>query len=182
MRMPIDEIVLPETKPETEWVNGRPLQKVSPKRKHSRMQMRLGVALDAWAQGRGEVGPEWRFRVAPAGGPRRPLVPDLAYVSYERMRGYDGDELEAPPFAPDVAVEILSPGERASDVSDKIAVYLSAGASLVIVVDPRRRTVKLHDGEGTTRLHEGDVLTHAALPGFALDLTRLFAALVLPDG
>ncbi len=180
MRMPIDEIILPETEPETEWVNGRPLQKVSPKRRHSRMQMRLGVALDAWAEGRGEVGPEWRFRIAPAGGPRRPLVPDLAYVSYERMRGYDSEELEAPPFAPDVAVEILSPGEPASDLADKIAVYLSAGTALVIVVDPRRRTVKLHDSQGVSRLHERDVLTHAALPGFSLELARLFAALALP--
>lgn len=144
------------------------------------MQMRLGVALDAWAEGRGEVGPEWRFRVAPADGPRRPLVPDLAYVSYERMRGHDSEELEAPPFAPDVAAEILSPGDRASDLADKIAVYLSAGTALVIVVDPRRRTVRLQDRERTTRLREGDVLTRAALPGFSLDPSRLFAALVLP--
>jgi Uma2 family endonuclease len=96
------------------------------------------------------------------------------------MRGYDSEELESPPFAPDVAVEILSPGDRASDLADKIAVYVSAGTSLVIVVDPRRRTVKLHDSVGTSRLGEGDVLTHAALPGFSLELSRLFAALALP--
>ncbi len=178
--MSVDEIVVPVTEPETEWVAGRPLQKVSPKRDHSRMQMRLGAALNAWSEGRGEVGPEWRFRVKPAGGPRRPLVPDLAYVSYERLRGHDLEAIQAPAFAPDVAVEILSPGDRTSDIADKIAVYLSAGTSLVAVVDPAARTVALHDPQRVTLLHENDILTHAALPDFSLELATLFAALALP--
>jgi Uma2 family endonuclease len=175
--MLLDEIVLPETKPETEWVRGRPLQKVSPKRDHSRIQGRFGAALEAWAQGRGEWGPEWRFRVAPPGEPRRPLVPDLAFVSYERLRGHDLEAIQAPAFAPDVAIEILSKGDRRLDIADKIAVYLSAGTLLVIVVDPARRTVALHDPERATLLCEQDTLVHPALPEFALDLTTLFAAL-----
>jgi Uma2 family endonuclease len=176
----IDEIVLPETKPETEWVAGRALQKVSPKRSHSRIQTKLGAALYAWSEGRGEAGVEWRFRIAPPGGPRRPLVPDLAYVSYERMRGHDLEELEAPPFAPDVAVEIRSPGDRNADIADKVAVYLASGTELVVLVDPKRRTVVLHDLGGVTHLTERDAMVHAALPGFRLDLAELFAALDLP--
>jgi len=46
--MELDEIVLPETKPETEWVRGRALQKMSPMRDHSLIQgeliLRLGHA------------------------------------------------------------------------------------------------------------------------------------------
>jgi Uma2 family endonuclease len=84
--MPLHEIVLPETKPETEWVRGRALQKVSPQRDHSRLQGAMTMRLDRWAAGRGEVGPEWRFRVAPPGEVRRPVVPDVAYVSNERLR------------------------------------------------------------------------------------------------
>jgi len=103
--MPQSEIVLPETKPETEWVRGRALQKVSPQRTHSRLQGALTMRLDRWAAGRGEVGPEWRFRVAPPGEVRRPLVPDVAYVSNERIRPLGDDELEVPPLAPDVTVE-----------------------------------------------------------------------------
>src|SRR5271170_5852257 len=134
--MSVHEIVLPETKPETEWVAGRALQKMSPTRDHSRLQMKLGAALDAWSRGKGEVGPEWRFRVAPPGGVRRPLVPDLAFVRYERLRGLDRESIQTPALAPDVAVEILSPGDRRRDVDDKIAVYLAAGTSLVIIADP----------------------------------------------
>jgi Uma2 family endonuclease len=175
--MPIHEIVLPETKPETEWVRGRPLQKVSPQRTHSLLQGALTTELRRWAEGRGEVGPEWRFRIAPPGEVRRPLVPDVAYVSHERLRPLSDTEIELPPLAPDVAVEILSPDDRRIDVDDKNAVYLRAGSSLVIVADPQRRMVELHDRMGTRHLDENGVIEHSALPGFAYPVRNLFAVL-----
>jgi Uma2 family endonuclease len=175
--MSIHEIVLPETEPETEWILGRAVQKVSPFRTHALLQLALGGALRGWADGRGEVGSEWRFRPAPAGEIRRPLVPDVSYVSDARLAGLEGRDLEAPPFSPDVAVEILSPDDRARDVEHKIAVYLATGASLVIVVDPRDRSVRLHDGSGVRVLRGDDVIAHAALPGFSLALPALFAPL-----
>ncbi len=175
--MPVHEIVLPETEPETEWVRGRPLQKVSPQRTHSLLQGALSMHLGTWAEGRGEVGPEWRFRVAPPGEMRRPLVPDVGYVSNERLRPLSDSEIELPPLAPDVAVEILSPGDRRADVDDKISVYLRSGSSLVIVVDPRQRSVELHDAAGTRLLDEGGTIEHAALPRFAYSVRDLFGVL-----
>ena len=175
--MPVSEIVLPPSTPELEWVRGRALQKVSPQRTHSRLQAALTMQLDRWATGRGEVGPEWRFRVAPPGEMRRPLVPDVAYVSYERLRPLSDEEIELPPLAPDVAVEILSPDDRRADVDDKIDVYLRAGSSLVLVVDPRRRTVELHDRDGVRVLDESCVIAHSALPGFSYPVIELFDVL-----
>ena len=175
--MALQEIVLPETKPETEWVRGRPLQKVSPQRTHSRLQGALTIQLDRWAAGRGEVGPEWRFRVAPPGEVRRPLVPDVAYVSNERLRALSDTELQIPPLAPDVAVEILSPDDRRADVDDKIGVYLRAGSSLVIVVDPQQRAVELHDCAATVRLDETGAIEHWALPNFSYPVRELFGVL-----
>jgi Uma2 family endonuclease len=175
--MSIHEIVLPETKPETEWVRGRPLQKVSPQRTHSRLQGAMYTRLAPWADGRGEVGVEWRFRVAPPGEVRRPLVPDVSYVSNERLHPLSDEQLEIPPLSPDVAVEVLSPDDRRIDVDDKIDVYLRAGSALVIVVDPRRRVVELHDASGTTYLDEGASIEHAALPGFYYSVRDLFAVL-----
>ncbi|HXO18214.1 MAG TPA: Uma2 family endonuclease [Candidatus Dormibacteraeota bacterium] len=171
------EIALPETKPETEWVRGRPLQKVSPQRTHSRLQAALTMQLYRWAVGRGEAGPEWRFRVAPPGEARRPLVPDVAYVSNDRLRTLSDEELEIPPLAPDVAVEILSPGDRRADVDDKIDVYLRAGSSLVIVVDPPHRVVELHDRAETLRVDEAGAIEHWALPDFCYPVRELFAVL-----
>lgn len=171
------EIVLPETKPETEWVRGRPLQKVSPQRTHSRLQGAMMIRLNRWAGGRGEVGPEWRFRIAPPGEVRRPLVPDVAYISNERLRRLSDSEIEMPPVAPDVAVEILSPDDRRADVDDKIDVYLRAGSLLVIVVDPQRRVVELHDPVQTVSVDEIGTIAHPALPDFAYAVSELFAVL-----
>src|ERR1700722_16422985 len=150
-----DEIILPETKPETEWARGRARRKVSPTRSHSRLQTEIAAALNDWAQGRGEVGTEWRFRIAPPGDVRRPLVPDVSFVKLERLRGHSFEELESPSFAPTVAVEILSPKDRKRDVASKIDVYLRGGVELVIVVDPSERTIGVHDGAARSRVFAG---------------------------
>src|SRR5271166_4240742 len=178
--MAIQEITLPETKPETEWVRGRALQKMSPTRDHSLLQKALMRALDDWAGSNGEVGAEWRFRVAPPGEPARPLVPDVAFVSVERLRGLSGRDLQIPRLAPDAVVEILSPDDRRADVDDKIATYLAAGCRLVIVVDPGPRVVELHDPVARVDLREDETLTHRALPGFVLPLPNVFAKLDPP--
>jgi Uma2 family endonuclease len=175
--MSLHEIVLPITKPETEWILGRAVRKVSPFRTHALLQAMICNALSHWAKGRGEVGPEWRFRIAPPGEVRRPLVPDIAFVSHARLDALEGLDLELPPFAPDVAVEILSPGWRRRHLDHKIGVYLAGGSALVVVVDPPQRTVQLHDADGTRTLRDDDVLAHAALPEFALPLYELFAVL-----
>ena len=175
--MPYHEIVLPETKPETEWVRGRPRQKVSPQRTHSWLQGAMTIALTRWSRGRGRVGPEWRFRIAPPGEVRRPLVPDVAYVSNERLRALTDEELEVPPIAPDVAVEILSPDDRRIDIDDKVRTYLRGGSQLVIVVDPMRRVVELHDASGAAIIDETGAIAHNALPAFSYAVSELFAVL-----
>lgn len=175
--MALHEIILPETKPETEWVRGRALQKVSPQRDHSLLQKALMFQLDRWAAGRGEVGGEWRFRIAPPGQVRRPLVPDIAYISNERLRPFSYEEIQTPPLAPDVAVEILSPDDRRIDIDDKIETYLRAGSSLVIVVDPKQRIVELHDPRGNATVDETHAMTHEALPGFSCPVSQLFEVL-----
>ncbi|HEX3464202.1 MAG TPA: Uma2 family endonuclease [Candidatus Elarobacter sp.] len=176
--MSIHEIVLPETKPETEWVRGRALQKVSPTYDHSALQTALLLALHVWAKGgsHGRVGPEWRFRVAPPGAVVRPLVPDVAFLAYNRLPADSmRDDVQVPLGAPTVAVEILSPYDRRRDVQDKISTYLAAGTSAVIIVDPRRETVAVHDPGGARILAAGDWLVHPSLPGFSLDVAQLFA-------
>jgi Uma2 family endonuclease len=89
-------------------------------------------------------------------------------------------ELQTPHLAPDVAVEILSPGDRRVDVEDKALVYLSTGTSLVILIDPKERRVTLIDAKHRHVFHENETLEHPALPGFSLHLTRLFAAITPP--
>lgn len=168
------EIVLPETKPETEWVRGRALQKVSPTYRHSALQTLMVIALHTWAEGKGRVGTEWRFRVAPPGEVVRPLVPDVAYLSYERLASDQDDLAQMPLGSPSVAVEILSPGDRMRDVRDKIATYLRAGTDAVIVVDATQETIVAESLVGRAEFRIGDVFTHDSLPFFALEVSAYF--------
>jgi Uma2 family endonuclease len=173
--MSLEEIVLPITKPETEWVRGRALVKMSPTRDHARIQSHFAAALDAWSIGRGEVGTEWRFRIAVPGEARRPLVPDVSFVDIEALRGLSHGDIQLPGFAPTVAVEVLSRGDLSADVASKIDVYLRGGSRLVIVIDPRERTLVAHDVEKISTFLSDEVFTHPALPDFRLDLGPFFS-------
>lgn len=170
------EITVPITKPATEWVNGRALQKVSPQERHARAQGRMVAALAAWADatGAGRVGTEWEFRVTPPHEATRPLVPDVAFLSYERL-GYDQEDVAQIPYmAPDAAIEIISPDDRSRDIEEKIRVYLAAGAKVVLYIDPLERTFTAHDGEGTQRYTRDEIFTHAALPGLSVQVDSIF--------
>jgi Uma2 family endonuclease len=183
--MSIHEIVLPETKPETEWVRGRALRKVSPTYDHSALQAELAVALRTWARdgAHGRVGTEWRFRVAPPRAVVRPLVPDVAFLSYDALApDANRDDVQVPLGAPTAAFEILSPDDRRADVEHKIATYLAAGTAAVVIVDPHRETMIVHDADGARVLRAGDVLAHRALPGFVLDVRKVFAKAMFDAG
>jgi Uma2 family endonuclease len=179
----VREITLPETKPALEWVNGRALQKVSPKRKHALAQTKFAIALGTWAHSAraGMVGTEWRFRIAPPGEVRRPLVPDVAFLSYARMPYAAQLETEVPDIAPDVAVEILSPGDRPADVAEKVRVYLAAGSAVVVLVDPDSQSMTIHERSGCRSLGADDVFEHAALRAFRLPVVDLFTPPPPPD-
>jgi len=169
------EIVLPETKPETEWVRGRALQKMSPTYRHSKLQSLMVIALTAWSEDRGRVATEWRFRVAPPGEVVRPLVPDVAYLSFERLGPDADDAAQVPLGAPSVAVEILSPDDRERDVRDKTATYLRAGSDAVIIVDPKTESIRVEAVRGVETFVMGDIFRAAELPDFALDVAAYFA-------
>jgi len=91
------------------------------------------------------------------------------------MRGLTHDQLQAPAFAPTVAVEILSPGDNPLDVASKIDVYLRGGSELVIVADPIKRTMTLHDASRVSRFAGKDVVEHRVLPEFELCVGPFFS-------
>jgi Uma2 family endonuclease len=106
------------------------------------------------------------------------LCPDTMFVARERLpkEGFGWWFLE---MVPDLAVEVLSPSERAGAVRDKVALYLQRGVRTVWVIDPRRRTVRIHvPGKGETLLGEGDELAGGeVVPGFRCPVAWLFADL-----
>jgi len=170
------EIILPDAKPALEWVNNRVLQKVSPKRKHALAQIRFARALDAWAEERGcgMAGTEWHFQVRPPGKISRTLVPDVAFLSYERMPIEEQEATEIPSVAPDVVVEVRSADDRQEDIDEKVRVYLAAGTNVIFLVDPDEKNVIVMDAEGSRVVGDDGVLEHPTLPGFSLPVRTLF--------
>ncbi len=102
------------------------------------------------------------------------LGPDVSFVRADRMPARGGSAF--PTMAPDLAVEVLSPSNTASEMARKLAIYLAAGVRLVWVVDPETRTVAVHSPAGATLLGEGDVLDgRDVIPGFSIPVADLFA-------
>jgi Uma2 family endonuclease len=170
------EIVLPEAKPALEWVNGRVLQKVTPQQPHALAQGVFFAALHAWAQQYrcGSAGTEWEFRLEPPGEGRRPLVPDVAYLSYARLSRDEQKKTGIPHMAPDAVVEVISPTDLRRDIDEKTRVYLASGTSVVFLVDTALETVTVTDIATSCTFGRADIVEHATLGGFAMVASTLF--------
>jgi Uma2 family endonuclease len=165
--------------PEIEWIAGRAAPKVSPNRKHGKLQIRIGALLERLGGSFGEVASEWRMHL-PSEPQKTSLIPDVAYVSHARMAGFDEARASEPPIAPDVAVEILSPSDRRRDADEKIALYLEHGSRLVLEVDADRRVIVAHSRDGVRVYGERERFEHPAVPWLRFAIAPLFAGLDFP--
>ncbi|MXX83221.1 MAG: Uma2 family endonuclease [Chloroflexi bacterium] len=76
---------------------------------------------------------------------------------------------------PDLAVEVISPGNKASDIHLKVMQLQNAGTRLIWLVYPETRTVQAYTEDGATILREDDTLSGGdALPGFAPRVGDIF--------
>ncbi len=100
---------------------------------------------------------------------------DVAYVRAERIPN-EGIPKGFWNMAPDLAVEVVSPGETADEVRNKVRDYLQAGTPLVWVVYPRSKDVVVHTPDGLARTVSGDAVLEDAtvLPGFTCPVADLF--------
>ncbi len=177
-RLTLDEFLrLPEEEPALEYWRGEVSQKVSPKGPHGALQYGFGERISRAA------GPGRPFRVftetrVTFGGVS--AVPDLIVYRRERVpRDAAGQVAEDFTVAPDIAVEIISPGQTRRELTERCRWYVENGVSLAILADPRRRVVRVFrlgsesgDLRGEDLLDLGDVV-----PGFALTVDDFFAPL-----
>jgi Uma2 family endonuclease len=107
--------------------------------------------------------------------PDRVRIPDVSFVAREHVPA-GGVPAGFWPGAPDLAVEIVSPNDRAEDVREKVREYLAGGVRLVWVLWPSSRSVSVHaPGAPTRELGPDDELDGGALlPGFRVGVTALF--------
>ncbi|MCA1618309.1 MAG: Uma2 family endonuclease [Acidobacteria bacterium] len=104
------------------------------------------------------------------------LGADAAFISHERLATVENPD-KFGPFAPDLAVEVLSPSNTRREMEEKIALYFGGGARAVWVFNPKKRTAAVYTSPSDVRVFgEQDVLEGGeVLPGFRLELAKLFA-------
>jgi len=114
--------------------------------------------------------------------PERTRRPDASFIRKERLPGgpLRKGHCRVPP---DLVAEVVSPGDEAYDVNEKVEDWLAAGVLQVWVVMPPARTVTIHRPDGRERiLHEDDELTAEGLiPGFRCRVGDLFPQLSAPE-
>lgn len=109
------------------------------------------------------------------GDPRKVRIPDISFVRKDRMSSGSLPEGHCR-TVPDLVVEIISPNDLFSEVSDKIDDFLGAGVHLVWVVNPRNRTIQIYRADGPVDLlRPGDTLDGGdILPGFRCEVAGIF--------
>lgn len=157
-----------------ELVRGEILEMTPPGGEHGSIVIALGALLGPHVRKRklGRVSAEWG--VVLSRDPDTVRAPDIAFVRADRLQGkslkgfFDG--------APDLAIEVISPNDKASELQQKISEYLQAGARLVWVIDPETRTLSAYHPSGEARVYSADeeVPGEDVVPGFSFHLADLF--------
>lgn len=166
---------LPDNGKRLELVRGEVVETMPTNGKHGAIVGMFIFFLIQWTRttGAGVVGTETGFILDH--DPDVVRAPDVHFVRADRLpegqpseRFYD--------FAPDLAVEVISPSETAEEVQEKVRDYLAAGSSLVVLVYPRTRLLIAHTPDGAARTYrEGEEFSDpAVLPGFSCRVAELF--------
>ena len=103
-------------------------------------------------------------------------APDVAFVAVARIPA-TGRTVKFWEGAPDLAIEVVSPGDTVEEVEEKVDDYIDAGTRMVLVVNPKRRTVTVHrPGAQPLILRQADTIDGGdVVPGFSLPVAEVFA-------
>lgn len=145
---------------------------------HGKIQVKIAKRIDNYLDENpiGDVMTETNFKLWPD-RPKESRIPDVAFVKKGRM---PDDWRRFPPIAPDLAIEIVSPGDDFFEVLDKVDAYLEQGAQIVWLIMSKKREVLVCTSAGMRKVR--DVLTAPELlPGFELPVSKIFEGIPLPD-
>lgn len=157
-----------------ELVRGE-LRRMSPVgRRDGEIAGRVLALLDPFLRpsGLGRVMVEVGFRVE--SDPDTVLGPDVAFLARERITEEGEEAFVIGP--PELAVEVVSPGDTYNEVHEKALDWLAAGTRLVLVVHPRPRTVTAYrSAADIVILRDGDTLEAGdVVAGWSVAVAELF--------
>ena len=166
---------LPDDDMRHELINGELITMPPPGFPHGRLALLLGALLLQFVLDHdlGEVSDYSGFHLT--SNPDTVLGPDIAFISKQRLKdmGVVEGYCQGPP---DLAVEVLSPGDRPGKVNKKVLLWLESGTKEVWIVDRKHRKITVYRSETDTTTFSGsDYLESQNLfPGFRLSLDRIF--------
>ena len=175
--MTADELLdMPDDGWRYELIRGELIRMSPAGNRHGKFAMRMGTPLGVYVEDNdlGEVyAAETGYFLA--FDPDTVRAPDVSFISRERL-----DEIGETdgywPDAPGLAVEVISPNDRYTEVEAKVLDWLDAGTRMVIVVNPRTRTVRVYRSPSdVTDLTMDDTIDGAdVVPGWRLPVARIF--------
>ena len=179
-RMTLDEfLALPEETPALEYVDGVVTQKVAPQGQHVLLQLNFANRVNACTAPQKLALALPELRTTYAGLSR---VPDVAIYLWSRIpRLPNGRIANVFTEPPDIAVEIVSPDQTATDLVTKCIWYVRNGVRIALIADPTRDIVLRFRPNALPEALAGDdrIDLDEVLPGFELTVSQLFGSLVL---
>ena len=164
---------LPDDGYRHELSNGMLVREPPPGARHGRVVTNVLRILDAYVRQHalGSVFVETGYLLS-----RQPATvrgADISFIATHRLPA------ELPvgflSIPPDLAIEVLSPSNTASEIERKVLEYLDAGAAMVWVIDPETRSARSYRGVEALLIREDGALTgDAVLPGFVMQLNDVF--------
>jgi Uma2 family endonuclease len=143
---------------------------MSPSTDHAALQLDLGSRLNDYAKSHGLGRAYTEHRVILGG---RAPVADVTYYRASRR-----PTVRYPTAAPDLVIEIASPGQSREELGEKCAWYVEQGASLALLVDPEDRSITAFGPGHRQALRGAEALPlEKVLPGLQLSVDEVFAAL-----
>lgn len=149
-----DFLKLSETKPASEYIDGRIIQKTMPKARHSRLQAKLTSTINEVTESKriAYAFPELRCTFG-----NRSTVPDIAVLLWGKIEfDVNGEPVDNVVVAPDWTIEILSPEQSANRVTGNILHCLSHGCQLGWLVDPEDRSILVFRAQRQPELLTGE--------------------------
>jgi Uma2 family endonuclease len=145
-------LLLPETKPASEYIDGQIIQKPMPQGEHSALQTELAPAINSVVKSR-QVARAFTELRCTFGGPS--TVPDIAVFLWNRIpRKGDGSVENVFAIAPDWTIKILSPDQSQTKVTKKILHCLKHGTQMGWLIDPAEQSVFVYLPDQPTNVYD----------------------------
>jgi Uma2 family endonuclease len=163
-------LTLPETKPASEYIDGKIIQKPMPKGRHRILQSEFVATVNSTLRKTGIATGFTEFRCTFGG---RSVVADIAVFENSRIPRTENDEIgDIFTSAPDWTIEILSPDQRVTKVLKNITHYIAHGSQMGWAIDPDDRSIIVcQSGQDLKVIDEAGLLLPVPVFASAIQLT-----------